>query len=130
MTDRLILLDSNICIYILQNASGPEVAQLSNRNKEDVAVSVISYAEVMLGLTRAPSDQLWAAEQLFMRAGVRNFTSEAAHIYATLPFRRNSFDRLIAAHALSLGAAIATNNPRDFADIPGLVTEDWTIWPA
>ncbi len=35
------------------------------------------------------------------------------------------FDRMIAAHALSLGATLVTNNQADFAGIPGLVTENW-----
>jgi len=54
------------------------------------------------------------------------FDEPAARLYATLPFSRGRFDRLLAAHALSLGATIVTNNGADFADVPGLVIEDWT----
>jgi predicted nucleic acid-binding protein len=34
-------------------------------------------------------------------------------------------DMLIAAHALSSGAILVTNNPRDFTRIPGLICENW-----
>ena len=54
------------------------------------------------------------------------FDEAAARAYARLPFRRGRFDRLLAAHALSLGATIVTNNLSDFADIEALRVEDWT----
>ena len=34
-------------------------------------------------------------------------------------------DRLIAAHAVSVGATLVTNNEADFNDYPGLVVENW-----
>jgi tRNA(fMet)-specific endonuclease VapC len=35
-------------------------------------------------------------------------------------------DTLIAAHALSLGLPLVTNNTAEFRRVPGLVIEDWT----
>lgn len=54
------------------------------------------------------------------------FDEAAARAYARVPFRRGKLDRLIAAHALALDIVLVTNNERDFADVPGLKTEDWT----
>ena len=54
------------------------------------------------------------------------FDEAAVRAYAALPFRRGSFDRLIAAHALALDLTLVTSNVRDFADIPGLLVENWT----
>ena len=34
-------------------------------------------------------------------------------------------DMLIAAHALSAGAILVTNNQREFTRIPGLICENW-----
>ena len=46
--------------------------------------------------------------------------------HTTLPDRRrNAMDRLIAAHALSVGATLVTNNEADFKDYPGLKVENW-----
>jgi tRNA(fMet)-specific endonuclease VapC len=39
--------------------------------------------------------------------------------------RRDAMDRLIAAHALSLGLTLVTNNETDFQDYPGLSVENW-----
>ena len=93
-------------------------------NLELIAVSSISYGEVMLGLkTDTPGWE--AAKTFFEMAEVLPFDREAARFYARLPFRRRGFDRLIAAHALALNATLVTNNPRDFEDIPNLRVENW-----
>jgi tRNA(fMet)-specific endonuclease VapC len=55
------------------------------------------------------------------------FDEMAALVYANLPFKRASYDRLIAAHALALGLTIVTDNETDFADVPGLRVENWTV---
>lgn len=58
---------------------------------------------------------------------ILDFDYKAALVYATLPFRRASYDRLIAAHALSHGLILVTNNMKHFGDVPGLKVENWTI---
>ena len=91
---------------------------------DEIAVSSISYGEVMLGLT--PDTLVWSAAQTFFDlAEVLPFDRDAARAYARLPLRRRGFDRLIAAHALAINATLITNNPRDFADIPDLRVENW-----
>jgi len=54
------------------------------------------------------------------------FDEAAARASAGLPFKRTRFDRLLAAHALSIGAIVVTNNEADFADVTGLKVENWT----
>jgi tRNA(fMet)-specific endonuclease VapC len=36
-------------------------------------------------------------------------------------------DRLIAAHAVSSGAILVTNNEADFIGYPGLMVENWAV---
>lgn len=90
-----------------------------------VGTSAISYAEVMIGARALDEER--KARRLFTRIEVLPFDSSAGAVYANLPFRRARFDRLIAAHTLSLGLVLITNNERDFADIPGLKVENWTL---
>ncbi len=58
------------------------------------------------------------------------FDDAAACAYAgairLMGVERASFDRLIAAHALSLDCTLITNNLRHFSKVPGLKTENWT----
>jgi len=39
--------------------------------------------------------------------------------------KRNALDRLIAAHAISLGHVLVTSNEDDFIAYPGLQLENW-----
>lgn len=126
MTEPRYLLDSNICIYILEGKRARLRARLEAQPPGAMAVSAVSFAEVMRGI--APGDQAIeaAAERLFAAIPVIPFDTAAARAYRMLPFKRARFDRLIAAHALALDLTLVTNDSTDFADIPGLKLENWT----
>ena len=85
--------------------------------------SSVAFAEVMVGARKLGA--VSQAESLFEVVKVLPFDQAAARIYAELPFRRGSFDCLIAAHALSLALVLVTNNEHDFANISGLTVENW-----
>jgi tRNA(fMet)-specific endonuclease VapC len=61
--------------------------------------------------------------------------NDTAHVFGMLsqrfPDRRSSFDRMIAAHALSLGVTLVTNNTADFDlyQVAGLKLENWVKSP-
>ncbi len=119
------MLDANILILLL-DLNEPVVLQASQCFEGDLCVSAVAYAEVARGAVagKAPPQQLLDAAVAAIP--VVPFDQAAAQIYARLPFRRHRFDRLIAAHALSLGVTLVTANRRDFADVPGLRVENWT----
>lgn len=125
MTDPKFLLDSNILIYLLGGLSLEAKARVEERPVETIATSAVAFAEVMLGAKALDAER--EARRLFANLQVLPFDAEAALVYARLPFKRGRFDRLIAAHALTLGLTLVTNNERDFADIPGLRIENWTL---
>lgn len=127
MADPSFLIDSNICIYLLDGSSPEARARFEALEPRAVATSAIVYAEVMLGVASTRPEGERAAARLFDLVTVLPFDRAAASIYRHLRFRRGSFDRLIAAHALALDLTLITNNEGDFADIPGLRTENWTL---
>ena len=105
----------------------PELGvRLSECEPGEVAISTISYAEIMLGETQGKPPDLDVVDSFVRVIPILPFDEAAGRAYADLPFRRASFDRLIAAHALSIGATIITNNEDDFAGVPGLRLENWT----
>jgi len=116
------LLDSNICIYLLEDLSPRLTARARAQTMGSMYVSVISLAEISMGFGDK-TDQLSA---FMVDVEPVDFDQRAAMQYARIPFKRARFDRLIAAHAISLGFTLVTNNERDFADIPGLKIENWT----
>ena len=127
------MLDTNICVYLMK-AHPPEVlARLSQFDHGDAVMSIITYAELRVGLesldaTRARNEQ--ALHLLTREIPVLPFDEAAAERYgvmrAAVPDRRrDAFDRLIAAHAASLGLTLVTNNEADFRDYPGPAVENW-----
>jgi tRNA(fMet)-specific endonuclease VapC len=93
----------------------------------DVAISAISFAEVALGTWNGKPPKQEVLDSFLRAIPAVPFDEAASRTYARLPFRRARFDRLLAAHALSIGAVVISNNLADFADVPGLKVENWTV---
>jgi len=125
VVDPLFLLDSNICIYLLKGASDAVRRRVESHAPGELVTSSVVFAEVMMGM--GSSEEAARAENFFALVTVLPFDRLAAESYVKLPFKRGSFDRLIGAHALSLGLTLITANQRHFADMPGLKVENWTI---
>ena len=121
------LLDSDCAIYTMTAQYPAFGERLSRCEPGEVGISAVSFAEVAFG-THAGRPPPSAALEAFVRTiSPIPFDEAAARVYARLPFKRARFDRLLAAHALSIGATVVTNNEADFADVPGLKVENWTL---
>ena len=127
------MFDTNICIYLLAGGWRDLEQQFSRLVTGDALMSTIVLAELRAGIEKSASR--WSDERfieaLTTEILVMPFDEAAASSYgilrAQVPSRqRNSLDRLIAAHALSLDATLVTNNEADFAVYPGLRIENWT----
>ncbi|MGA7948636.1 MAG: type II toxin-antitoxin system VapC family toxin [Thiobacillaceae bacterium] len=127
------MLDTNICVYLMK-AHPPEVlARLLRLDHGDAVMSIITYAELRVGLevlgpTRAQNER--ALHLVTRDIPVLPFDEAAAERYglqraAIRDRRRDALDRLIAAHAASLSLTLVTNNESDFRGYPGLKVESW-----
>ena len=125
MDEARFLLDSDICIYALLGRSETLRQRLGEQPEGSVAISAVTLAEVGVGYGAA-IDEADELKAFLSQVEVLSFDDFAARAYAALPFRRGSFDRLIAAHALATGRTLVTNNEADFDDIPDLKVENWT----
>jgi tRNA(fMet)-specific endonuclease VapC len=121
------LLDSNIIIAAALASGEPLRQRLALGDADDFATSAIVYAEVVHGSIRGKPPVFVALQALIEEIPVLPFDDLAARAYAGLPFKRASYDRLIAAHALALGLVLVTDNLKHFTDVPGLKVENWTI---
>ena len=97
-------------------------------------MSVLTYAELRHGIEHSPAEDRAAAEvavrRFIERVPVLPFDERAAQSYGVLAAavrdrRRDTMDRLIAAHAVSVGITLVSNNEADFINYPGLVVENW-----
>ncbi len=121
----MFLLDSNIVIAASLGIGAALRDRMAACDEGDMVTSAIVYAEVMFGSVRdkpPPADEL---KRLLEEVPVLDFDRAAAEAYASLSFKRASFDRLIAAHALSQGLTVVTDDVTHFADVPGLEVENW-----
>jgi tRNA(fMet)-specific endonuclease VapC len=129
----LFLLDTNICIDYVDGRSELARERVRENFKSGLSVSAITAAELLVGPKESEDreNDIEKVEQFLTVVKTLDFDYLAAETYAALVLqigiRRRSFDRLIAAHALSLGAILVTNNEADFADVPGLKVENWTV---
>lgn len=121
------LLDSNIIIRLTM-ASGEKLrARIAECDDGDLVTSAIALAEVVDGSARGKPPALDQLRAFLEEVPVLDFDLKAALAYASLPLRRASYDRLIAAHALSQDLTVVTDNVDHFLDVPGLKIENWTI---
>lgn len=127
MTEPRALIDTNICIYLIEGTSGPALARIEQFAPGEVVTSAVCYAELMRGVDLFDREARSAIDDFFAIVTVMDFDRKAAERFGLIPFRRHRLDRLIAAHALALGVVLVTNNPSDFADVPGLQVENWTV---
>lgn len=119
------LFDSNIIIMTVLGVGEALQRRLAGCEEGDIVTSSIAYAEVAFGAVRGKPPAFEKLQAFVEEVIVLDFDYKAARAYATLPFKRASYDRLIAAHALSHDLTVVTDNPADFADVPGLKVENW-----
>ena len=129
------MLDTNICIYIIKNHPPQVLHRLEALTQGSAVMSVVSYAELRAGLeiqtaNRAQDERVLAL--LISRIPVLPFTESDAESFGVLRAavrdrRRDTLDQLIAAHAVSVGVTLVTNNDADFKDYPGLKVENWAL---
>lgn len=127
----LFMLDTNVCIDFARGRSVRLLEQLEAQPPEALQMSAVTYAELMAGARLAEEDDREKLRALSRIVRVVPFDAIAAESYGRLArgagLRRKSFDRMIAAHALALGLTLVTSNEGDFADIPDLKVENWTV---
>jgi len=131
------LLDTNICIYVI-NRKPPEVVERFRRFPlGDIGISSITAAELAFGVTKSGSLRNRSALEKFLAPlEILPFPAEALWRYGELRTALEragtpigALDTLIAAHALSLNVTLVSNNLREFQRVDGLRCDNWVDIP-
>ena len=127
------MLDTNICITLIKHQPLLVLQQLETLHQGEAVLSVVTFAELRAGLEMQTANRVHDEHVLSLLTRgipVLPFDEAAAASYGVLRAavrarNRDALDRLIAAHAVSVGAILVTNNEADFTDYPGLVVNNW-----
>ena len=135
MMQPLHLLDTDIASFVIKARSPAVEAKLAAMPPDRVCVSAVTRAELMYGLKRlSPTHRLHVAVRQFFRIiRVLAWDSDAADWYAEIRHQLTTtgqpigeMDMMIAAHALSTGAVLVTNNTRHFGRVAApLALANW-----
>lgn len=133
MSVPLYLLDTNICIYLINRRPLAVFERFSGLQIGQIAISSITGAELAFGVAKSGSLRNQQALDKFLAPlDILPFDEAAMRRYGPLRglleargMPIGALDQLIAAQALALGATLVSNNLREFERVPGLLLENW-----
>ena len=130
------MFDTNICIYLIKQKPEKVLRHFKAHSVGEIGISSITLAELMYGVERSQQVQKnrQALEEFTLPLEISAFDEAAAEVYGSVRAGLEkagtpvgSMDMLIAAHALSLGVTLVTNNLKEFKKIKNLKVVDWSI---
>ena len=127
------LLDTNICIYIINRKPAAVIERFRGFPLGDIGISSITAAELAFGVTKTGSVRNRTALEKFLAPlEIVAFSADAIWRYGQLRTGLEragtpigALDTLIAAHAVSLNVTLVSNNLREFQRVDGLRCENW-----
>jgi tRNA(fMet)-specific endonuclease VapC len=127
------MLDTNICIYII-NENPARVKEVFLRHEVgEIALSAIVVAELFAGSqkSKARAKNLAALEKFLIDFELIPFGADAAQCFGQISanlerqgMKLGAYDTQIAAHALELDAILITNDSA-FSKVDGLKVDNW-----
>lgn len=128
------MLDTNICIYIIKKQPEHVLEKFTKQAIGDICISAITLAELEYGVyksTHREKNQK-ALTGFITPLEIMPFDEEVTPKYGYLRSHLErvgtpigSLDQMIAAHAITLGSILVTNNKKEFQRVPSLQIEDW-----
>jgi tRNA(fMet)-specific endonuclease VapC len=130
----MYLLDTNICIYIINNSPKQVVDRVKKLKVHQVKLSSISLAELEYGVSKSSSREKnrKALIQFASAFDIVYFNDNDAEVYGLIRAKLEKrgqvigpYDMQIAAQAITRDLILVTNNTEEFAKIPNLKLENW-----
>jgi tRNA(fMet)-specific endonuclease VapC len=129
------LLDTNICIYIINEKPKQILRKFERYPVHEFGISSITHAELQYGIEKSNNKNTNqdALDEFLLPLTILPFHDKSLVTYygkirTSLESKGKTIgplDMLIAAHALSLDLTIISNNIKEFSRIPNLKCENW-----
>ena len=132
----MYLLDTNICIYIINKKPKIAVAKIKKHKPHEIKLSAVSIGELEYGAAKSSNREKNrnALIQFASAFDILPFDDTDAEIYglirADLEKRGEiigPYDMQIAAQAIARDLILVTNNTKEFERIPNMRIENWII---
>ena len=128
------LIDTNICIYIMNNHPSDVIQAFRNTGTGEIGISTITASELHYGVSKSKhkSKNLQRLEEFFRPFEIIPYDENATKYYGEIRSQLEKegaiigpLDLLIAAQALSRKLVLITNNEKEFKRIKSLKVENW-----
>jgi tRNA(fMet)-specific endonuclease VapC len=130
----MYLLDTNICIYIINNSPKKVVEHIKKLKPHQVKLSSISLAELEYGVSKSRSREKNRKALIHFASAfdIVEFDDSDVEVYGLIraEFEKKGqiigpYDMQIAAQAITRDLILVTNNTAEFSRIPRIKLENW-----
>ncbi len=131
-----LLLDTNICIYLIKRQPVTVLERFRAYRAGDIGISSITLSELRFGVAKSEyqAKNAEALGEFLTPLEIVPFGEEAAFAHGEIRAALEkagkvigSMDMLIAAHAVALSVPLVTNNTREFERVSHLQVLDWSV---
>jgi len=128
------LLDTNICIYIINKHPQSIIKKIKTLEPIDIKLSSISVSELEYGVSKSKYREKNREALMYFISGfdIISFTEKDAEVYGLIRTDLESrgevigpYDMQIASQAISRNLILVTNNFNEFQRIKNLKLESW-----
>jgi len=126
------MLDTDTVSFAIRGM-GRVASRIVEHQPSELCVSALTLAELRRGVERRKAQKLdRVISAFFKNISVVPFDEECAGAFGRLAAQLEArgtpiaaFDTLIAAHAITIGVTLVTNNERHFSRVPALRVVNW-----
>ena len=126
------MLDTDTSSYVIKQRPVSVIQKFEACFPEEISISVVTYAELLFWTKRSEKTDRQIIDSFVSELVFHRWNKQAAEIYAEIRHDLQTsgkligaMDMLIAAHAISLGAILVTNNMAHFSRIKSLQIDNW-----
>jgi tRNA(fMet)-specific endonuclease VapC len=130
----IVMLDTNTCIALIKRKPLHTLQKFTEYQVGDIGISAVTLAELRYGVSKSlhQAKNQAALDAFILPLELADFDEPATLAYGMLRALLEKkgtpigpLDTMIAAHALSLGVILVTNNTREFNRVAELKVVDW-----
>jgi tRNA(fMet)-specific endonuclease VapC len=130
----MYLLDTNICIYVINNRPQNVVEKVKTFDSRDIKLSSVSVSELEYGVSKSKYREKNREALIHFLSGfeIIPFDEKDAEVYGLIRADLENrgeiigpYDMQIAAQAMTRDLILVTNNVKEFERIQNLQLENW-----